>query len=84
MYIVNIQCDTWFEDDLYQGFIVCPPNEWVTVELPFEDFLLTAAGYIRTEQRALEPSQISTISICVGTIDRLEGPFEIQCQWIKV
>lgn len=84
MYTVNIQCDTWFEDDLYQGFVLLPKDEWVTVELPFDDFLLTTNGYMRTEQRSLEPSSISTISMCIGTVDRTEGPFEIQCQWIKV
>jgi hypothetical protein len=64
-YTVNVQCDTWFADDLYQGFIVTPKDEWVTVELPFKQFLLTSAGYVRTEQRVFKPETLSTIALCL-------------------
>jgi hypothetical protein len=64
-YTVNVQCDTWFEDDLYQGFIVTPADEWVTVELPFNQFLLTSGGYVRTEQRKFNPETLETIAFCL-------------------
>ncbi|KAJ0397186.1 hypothetical protein P43SY_005113 [Pythium insidiosum] len=81
-YRLNAQMDGWNPLNLYMGFIRTPPNEWVDVELPFRDFLLTTKGYYKYDDPTpLDPGKLRSIGIAIA--DQKEGDFEIRVQWIK-
>jgi hypothetical protein len=57
IYTFNLKVRTFFYDDLYQSFITRPSGsteDWQTLILPFNDFILTAFGRIREIQRKLD------------------------------
>ena len=77
----NVTTDSFFADDLYQGFILAPAGEWVTVELPWSQLLLTGAGYVKAVQRALVPATV--LSVGLSLADGRDGPFALELAWVK-
>ncbi|TYZ61396.1 hypothetical protein PybrP1_002643 [[Pythium] brassicae (nom. inval.)] len=81
-YRMNAQMDSWNPLNLYMGFIRTPANEWVDIELPFSNFMLTSKGYYKFNDRtALDPSKLRSIGFAIA--DQKEGDFELRVQWIK-
>ncbi|CAI5746050.1 unnamed protein product [Peronospora destructor] len=81
-YRMNMQMESWNPFNLYMGFIRTPPNEWVDVNLPFRDFLLTAKGFVKTDDETeLDPSKLRSVGFAIA--DQKEGDFELRIQWIK-
>ncbi|TMW55981.1 hypothetical protein Poli38472_008629 [Pythium oligandrum] len=81
-YRLNAQMVGWNPLNLYIGFIRTPPNQWVDIELPFRDFLLTAKGYYKFDDSTpLDPANLRSIGIAIA--DQKEGDFELRVQWIK-
>ncbi|CAH0480874.1 unnamed protein product [Peronospora belbahrii] len=81
-YRMNVQMESWNPFNLYMGFIRTPPNEWVDVNLPFRDFLLTAKGYVKIDDETeLDPSKLKSVGFAIA--DQKEGDFEMRIQWIK-
>ncbi|CEG47102.1 Uncharacterized conserved protein [Plasmopara halstedii] len=81
-YRMNIQMESWNPFNLFIGFIRTPPNEWVDIDLPFRNFLLTAKGFVKiTDETKLDPSKLKSIGFAIA--DQREGEFELRIQWIK-
>ncbi|OZJ06600.1 hypothetical protein BZG36_00430 [Bifiguratus adelaidae] len=81
-YFVNIQTDGIIQTDLYQHrLFLRKPGEWETVMIPFRDFILTNNGQIQPDQIEMFREKVKTIGISL--IDRQEGPFNIELDWIK-
>ncbi|KAL4155107.1 hypothetical protein PRNP1_007221 [Phytophthora ramorum] len=81
-YRMNVQMESWNPFNLYMGFIRTPPNEWVDIDLPFRDFLLTAKGFVKLDDETeLDPSKLKSVGFAIA--DQKEGDFELRIQWIK-
>ncbi|CAH0487872.1 unnamed protein product [Peronospora farinosa] len=81
-YRMNMQMESWNPFNLYMGFIRTPPNEWVDINLPFRDFLLTAKGFVKIDDETeLDPSKLKSVGFAIA--DQKEGDFELRVQWIK-
>jgi len=84
-YTVNLKIDTYFPDDLFQGYIrgyELPElkstdnnvEPWRTLVLPFNEFVLTALGGIRELQRSLD-GNITIKYIGITVADGVDGDF---------
>ncbi|GAA5811140.1 hypothetical protein MFLAVUS_004569 [Mucor flavus] len=81
-YFVNIQTDGVVKTDLFQHrLFLRTPGQWETVMIPFKDFILTNNGMIQEDQIEMFRQKVKTVGISL--MDRQEGPFEIQVEWIK-
>ncbi|KAG2200542.1 hypothetical protein INT47_012328 [Mucor saturninus] len=81
-YFVNIQTDGVVKTDLFQHrLFLRTPGQWETVMIPFKDFILTNNGMIQEDQIEMFRQKVKTVGISL--MDRQEGPFEIQVDWIK-
>mmetsp|Transcript_5080 Transcript_5080/g.5871 ORF Transcript_5080/g.5871 Transcript_5080/m.5871 type:complete len:243 (+) Transcript_5080:212-940(+) len=83
-YNINITPESFFSDDLYQGFLLVGPehkDKWVTASLPFENLLLTGNGRIKEYQRALDHSELRSIGVSIA--DNEEGDFKLEIEWIR-
>ncbi|CAO3614159.1 unnamed protein product [Cunninghamella echinulata] len=81
-YFVNIQTDGVIQTDLYQHrLFLRTPGEWETVMIPFRDFILTNNGMIQEQQIEMFREKVKTVGLSI--MDRKEGPFSIEIEWIK-
>jgi NADH dehydrogenase [ubiquinone] 1 alpha subcomplex assembly factor 1 len=81
-YFVNIQTDGVVKTDLFQHrLFLKTPGEWETVMIPFRDFILTNNGMVQEQQIEMYRQKVKTVGISL--MDRQEGPFDIQLEWIK-
>mmetsp|Transcript_13140 Transcript_13140/g.15161 ORF Transcript_13140/g.15161 Transcript_13140/m.15161 type:complete len:177 (-) Transcript_13140:801-1331(-) len=83
-YNINITPESFFSDDLYQGFLFVGPedqNRWVTATLPFKNLLLTGQGRIKEYQRVLDSSELRSIGVSIA--DGEEGDFKLEIEWIR-
>ena len=53
----------------------------MTVELPWEQLLLTGAGYVKAVQRHVSPQNV--LSVGVSLADGRDGPFALELAWVK-
>jgi len=84
-YTFNVDPQTYLGDDLYQGFLVVPPekqNKWVTATLPYENFLLTGRGRPKETQRIFDQHVMTGIGLSIQ--DQDEGDFRLEVQWVRV
>ncbi|KAI8967997.1 complex I intermediate-associated protein 30-domain-containing protein [Mycotypha africana] len=81
-YFVNIQTDGVVKTDLYQHrLFLRTPGQWETVLIPFKDFILTNNGVIQEDQIEMFREKVKTVGLSL--MDRREGPFSIEIDWIK-
>ncbi|KAI9032829.1 complex I intermediate-associated protein 30-domain-containing protein [Phycomyces nitens] len=81
-YFVNIQTDGVIQTDLHQHrLFLRTPGQWETVMIPFRDFILTNNGMIQEEQVEMFREKVKTVG--VSLMDRQEGPFRLEIDWIK-
>jgi hypothetical protein len=48
------QVQSFFPDELYQGYITLPKDEWLTIQLPFRNMTVTRLGRVSHLQRDLD------------------------------
>ncbi|KAI7900876.1 complex I intermediate-associated protein 30-domain-containing protein [Cokeromyces recurvatus] len=81
-YFVNIQTDGVVKTDLFQHrLFLRTPGQWETVMIPFRDFILTNNGIVQEDQIEMYREKVKTIGISI--MDRQEGPFSLEIDWIK-
>ncbi|CAO3686715.1 unnamed protein product [Rhizopus stolonifer] len=81
-YFVNIQTDGVVKTDLFQHrLFLRTPGKWETVMVPFKNFILTNNGMIQQDQLEMFRQKVRTVGISL--MDRQEGPFSIEIDWVK-
>ena len=83
-YTVNVQPESFFHDDLYQGYMKVDKElegQWVVAKLPFSDMLLTGRGRIKEVQRSFDHDMITSIGLTIA--DDKEGPFRLEVEYIR-
>ena len=65
VYAVNVKAQSFFPDDLYQGFVRSSVDGFVDVELPFEKLLLTSYGFQKMVNRPL-PTVRSLVALLLS------------------
>ena len=79
----NLQVDSFFPDELYQGYITgLPPGRWWTIQLPFRDMTLTRLGRLSYIQKELD-STFALESIGFLVADGKPGPFRLEIGGVK-
>ena len=91
LYTVNLKVNSYFPDDLYQALITVDEEsqreltkneEFLTLVLPFKDFVLTSAGLVRDSQRSLDGG-IQMESLGITIMDGADGPFQFDLARIR-
>lgn len=91
IYTVNLKVSSYFPDDLYQALITVDKEtqkehtknkEFLTLVLPFQDFVLTSAGLVTESQRALDGG-IKLESLGITIMDGEDGPFQFDLTRIR-
>lgn len=79
----NPQVDSFFPDELYQGYITgLPAGKWWTIQLPFRDMTLTRLGRLSYIQKELD-STFALESIGFLVADGKPGPFRLEIGGVK-
>ncbi len=79
----NLQVDSFFPDELYQGYITgLPAGRWWTIQLPFRDMTLTRLGRLSYIQKELD-STFALESIGFLVADGKPGPFRLEIGGVK-
>ena len=94
-YSVNLKCESFIEDDLFQCFINVPPTissedaldqttggKFDQVVLLFQHFIVTSGGRMRANQRVLDNS-IKIQSIGFTLMDGVDGDFQFDLARIR-
>ncbi|GAB5030281.1 nadh:ubiquinone oxidoreductase intermediate-associated protein 30 [Nannochloropsis oceanica] len=77
-YVTNLEVDSFFPDELYQGYITgLPAGQWWTIQLPFRDMTLTRLGRLSYIQKELD-STFALESIGFLVADGKPGPFRLE------
>jgi len=86
LYTVNLKVSTFMPDDLYQGIITVPNqknnDDWITLVIPFEDFVLTSFGLERVQQRKLDGG-ITFQHLGLTLMDEVNGPFQFDLKRVR-
>lgn len=65
----------------YQKVFATRAGEWITVELPFDEFRLFNFGREMRNAGRLDPAKVESIGITLG--DKKAGPFALEVDWIR-
>ena len=79
-YQLRLRTDDRFDGISYQSEFQTAAGEWITVKLPFSEFLATFRGRRVPDAPVLAPGRIRQIGFLIA--DRKEGPFELEIDWI--
>lgn len=81
-YGINLDVDSFFTGELFQGFLTLPASrEWRTVILPFEKFVLTRGGRFTERQRHLDRRQVRSLGFSIT--DGKHGPFRLEIRHVR-
>jgi Complex I intermediate-associated protein 30 (CIA30) len=53
VYAVNLEPQSYFDGDLYQGYIIAPPGRWTEVTFPFDGLALTSKVKRKSKARVI-------------------------------
>ena len=79
-YQLRLRTDDRFDGISYQSEFQTAAGEWITVKLPFSEFLATFHGRRVPDAPVLAPGRIRQIGFLIA--DKKEGPFELEIDWI--
>ena len=92
IYTVNLKVSSYFPDDLYQALITVDMShnnnnsnsegDFLTLVLPFEDFVLTSSGLVRDTQRYLDGG-VHLEHLGFTIMDGQDGPFQFDLARIR-
>ncbi|KAI8801507.1 complex I intermediate-associated protein 30-domain-containing protein [Cladochytrium replicatum] len=79
-WFLNLQADSLYPTHLWQHWIYFKtPGQWETVMIPFQDFVLTANGFVQARQIELDRAKVKTVGFSVV---RQPREFSLEVDWI--
>jgi monofunctional biosynthetic peptidoglycan transglycosylase len=79
-YKLNLRTDNQFDGINYQTVFTTEPGQWITVRLPFGDFLPSFRGQGLRSADPLDTRRIVTFGLLIA--DQQAGPFRLEIVWI--
>jgi monofunctional biosynthetic peptidoglycan transglycosylase len=80
-YQLRLRTDDRFDGVAYRAFFETTADKWVTVMIPFEDFMPTYRGRILDDHPALDTTDISQVGFMLA--DRRTGKFSLEIDWVQ-
>jgi len=81
-YQCNVRTSSFLPDEVYIGVLQNQSSGWVTVQLPFNSFMLTGRGHMRSIQRAMNTHEM--LSVGFSCTEKVPGPYMLDVAWIAV
>lgn len=76
MYQLRLRTDDRFDGVAYRALFDTRDGEWLTVPLPFTDFLPVFRGQVLEDAPALDPSAVHQVAFMLA--DKQPGPFSLE------
>jgi monofunctional biosynthetic peptidoglycan transglycosylase len=80
-YRLHLRTDDTYEGTAYQAHFSTEKDEWITVRLPFDDFIPVFRGRIINDAPQLDLRSIRRMGFMIA--DKQEGPFRLEIEWVK-
>lgn len=80
-YRLRLRTDEAFEGIAYQAGFTTQSEKWITVYLPFNEFIPVFRGRAVPEAPKLEAGHIRRIGFMIA--DKQAGPFTLEIEWVK-
>ena len=81
-YQCNIRTTSFLPDEVYISLLQNKSPGWITVQIPFDSFMLTGRGHLRYIDRAMNTHEILTIGFSCA--EKVPGPYVLDIAWIAV
>jgi monofunctional biosynthetic peptidoglycan transglycosylase len=79
-YQLRLRTDDGFDGISYKAEFQTTTDKWITIELPFEEFVPTYRGRIIPDAPELAPGEIRQLGFLIA--DEKEGSFKLEIDWI--
>ena len=80
-YQLRLRLDDRFDGVAYRYRFQTKADQWMTVEIPFSEFVPVFRGRELNDVGPVEPERIQQIGFLVS--DKQAGPFKLEVDWIK-
>jgi NADH dehydrogenase [ubiquinone] 1 alpha subcomplex assembly factor 1 len=80
-YRLRLRTDDAFEGIAYQAGFATQSEKWITVHLPFNEFIPVFRGRAVPDAPKLEAGHIRRIGFRIA--DKQAGPFTLEIEWVK-
>lgn len=80
-YRLRLRTDDHYNGIAYQASFTTQADQWISVHLPFTDFVPIFRGRVVPEAPVLKPERIRRIGFMIA--DKQEGSFCLEIEWIK-
>ena len=73
---INLQCESYIENDLFQKDVEFIANTTSIIRIPFADFTLTTFGYEREVQRLSDTLQVESVGLLITSQNQYRQIFQ--------
>jgi monofunctional biosynthetic peptidoglycan transglycosylase len=80
-YMLRLRTDRYWDGPAYEAGFDTVAETWVTVRLPFRDFVPTFRGRRLRNMPALDGTDVRQIGFMLA--DKKAGPFQLEIDWIR-
>jgi NADH dehydrogenase [ubiquinone] 1 alpha subcomplex assembly factor 1 len=80
-YMLTVKTDASFNGYAYQCPFETQKDQWITVMVPFKDFVARFRGQPVPAAPPVKTSEITSFGFLIA--DKQEGPFALEIEWIK-
>ncbi len=80
-YMLTVKTDASFSGYAYQFSFATKKDQWMTVTVPFKDFVARFRGQPVPNAPPVKSSDITSFGFLIA--DKQEGPFALEIEWIK-
>jgi monofunctional biosynthetic peptidoglycan transglycosylase len=80
-YRLRLRTDDSYEGVAYQSQFRTEAGQWMTVDLPFSDFVPVFRGSVVRDAPPLDISRVRRMGLMIA--DRQEGPFRLELEYIE-
>jgi len=80
-YQLRLRSDNRFDGVSYRYYVDTQPDTWMTIRVPFDEFVPVFRGRILRDVPPVEPQQIQQIGFMIA--DKKSGPFQLEIESIQ-